>query len=77
VQRSTVPTHGDDVDELVGDDGLATTVVLELERADHVEGVLRALAGVQGGTRNCSERYRAASEYLVKVGRGMWEWATV
>ena len=31
----------DDVDELVRDGGLATTVVLHLERADHVRRVLR------------------------------------
>lgn len=33
-------TYSDNVDKLVGDDGLTTTVVLELERAHHVKSVL-------------------------------------
>lgn len=33
-------TYSDNVDKLVGDDGLTTTVVLELEGAHHVKSVL-------------------------------------
>lgn len=33
-------THSDNVDKLVGNDGLTTTVVLELEGTHHVKSVL-------------------------------------
>jgi hypothetical protein len=36
-------THGDNVNQLVGDDGLSTSVVLQLQGSDHVKGVLRSL----------------------------------
>lgn len=32
--------HSNDIDELVGDDCLTTSVVLQLQRTDHVTGVL-------------------------------------
>jgi hypothetical protein len=37
------PTYSNNINELVGNDGLTTSVVLKLERTNHIECVLSAI----------------------------------
>lgn len=52
------PTHSDNVDKLVGDDCLTTSVVLELQGANHVTGVLRVSTQSQNKSFDLSQGHQ-------------------